>query len=43
MIKVYDERKDPDGFLYIVYTEESTMGAETEEVVTAEESEMMEL
>jgi GABA(A) receptor-associated protein len=28
MMSVYDARKDPDGFLYIVYTEESTLGGE---------------
>ena len=28
MLSVYETRKDPDGFLYIVYTEESTLGGE---------------
>mmetsp|Transcript_36945 Transcript_36945/g.42459 ORF Transcript_36945/g.42459 Transcript_36945/m.42459 type:complete len:118 (-) Transcript_36945:52-405(-) len=26
MAKVYEERKDADGFLYITYTEETTLG-----------------
>lgn len=26
MSKVYEERKDADGFLYITYTEETTLG-----------------
>jgi Autophagy protein Atg8 ubiquitin like len=26
MLSVYEQRKDQDGFLYIVYTEESTLG-----------------
>ena len=28
MLSVYEQRKDQDGFLYIVYTEESTLGQE---------------
>ena len=27
MANVYETRKDPDGFLYIIYTDESTYGA----------------
>jgi GABA(A) receptor-associated protein len=27
MAHVYDKRKDPDGFLYITYTDETTLGA----------------
>lgn len=27
MATVYEQRKDPDGFLYIVYTEETSLGA----------------
>ena len=27
MSEVYQQRKDPDGFLYITYTDESTLGA----------------
>ena len=30
MLSVYEQRKDQDGFLYIVYTEESTLGVEEE-------------
>lgn len=30
MLSVYEQRKDQDGFLYIVYTEESTLGQEEE-------------
>ena len=26
MSEVYQQRKDPDGFLYITYTDESTLG-----------------
>ncbi len=39
MLSVYETRKDPDGFLYSVYTEESTLGALEEE---EKEEEMME-
>ena len=28
MSEVYQQRKDPDGFLYITYTDESTLGAD---------------
>lgn len=28
MAHVYERRKDPDGFLYITYTEETTLGEE---------------
>ena len=28
MSEVYQRRKDPDGFLYIVYTDESTLGSD---------------
>jgi hypothetical protein len=31
MAHVYEQRKDPDGFLYIIYTDESTYGAIEEE------------
>ena len=31
MANVYETRKDPDGFLYIIYTDESTYGAQEEE------------
>ena len=31
MLSVYETRKDPDGFLYIVYTEESTLGNDDQE------------
>jgi len=27
MADVYEKRKDPDGFLYITYTDETTLGA----------------
>lgn len=27
MAQAYEQKKDPDGFLYITYTEESTLGA----------------
>ncbi len=27
MAQVYEQRKDPDGFLYITYTDETTLGA----------------
>ena len=27
MAHAYEQKKDPDGFLYITYTEESTLGA----------------
>lgn len=27
MAHVYERRKDPDGFLYITYTDETTLGA----------------
>lgn len=30
MAHVYEKRKDPDGFLYITYTDETTLGALTE-------------
>ncbi len=26
MARCYEDRKDSDGFLYIIYTEESTLG-----------------
>jgi GABA(A) receptor-associated protein len=26
MAQVYEQRKDPDGFLYITYTDETTLG-----------------
>jgi hypothetical protein len=26
MAHVYEQRKDPDGFLYITYTDETTLG-----------------
>jgi hypothetical protein len=26
MAHVYEKRKDPDGFLYITYTDETTLG-----------------
>ena len=29
MSHVYDKRKDPDGFLYITYTDETTLGSMT--------------
>ena len=32
MAHVYDKRKDPDGFLYITYTDETTLGAIMEEL-----------
>ena len=28
MSEAYKNRKDPDGFLYITYTDETTLGAE---------------
>jgi hypothetical protein len=28
MAQVYEARKDPDGFLYITYTDETTLGAD---------------
>ena len=28
MSEVYQQRKDPDGFLYITYTDESTLGGQ---------------
>lgn len=28
MLSVYEQRKDLDGFLYIVYTEETTLGSD---------------
>ena len=28
MSEVYQQRKDPDGFLYITYTDESTLGGD---------------
>lgn len=31
MAHAYEQKKDPDGFLYITYTEESTLGAMIEE------------
>ena len=31
MSEVYQQRKDPDGFLYITYTDESTLGGEAPE------------
>ena len=31
MSEVYDNKKDPDGFLYISYTDETTLGQEEEE------------
>ena len=31
MSEVYQRKKDPDGFLYIVYTDESTLGGEAED------------
>jgi hypothetical protein len=31
MAHVYDKRKDPDGFLYITYTDETTLGTICEE------------
>ena len=31
MANVYEQRKDPDGFLYIIYTDESTYGAMTQD------------
>ena len=30
MANVYETRKDADGFLYIIYTDESTYGAANE-------------
>jgi len=30
MSNIYETRRDSDGFLYIVYTEESTLGLEEE-------------
>ncbi len=30
MVKVYEEQKDEDGFLYITYSGENTFGAEHE-------------
>jgi Autophagy protein Atg8 ubiquitin like len=32
MAHVYDQRKDADGFLYITYTDETTLGALFEEL-----------
>jgi hypothetical protein len=32
MAHVYEKRKDPDGFLYITYTDETTLGC-MEEVI----------
>ena len=31
MANVYETRKDADGFLYIIYTDESTYGVEKKE------------
>ena len=31
MSEVYDNKKDADGFLYISYTDETTLGAEQED------------
>jgi len=28
MAAVYEQKKDPDGFLYITYTDETTLGGE---------------
>jgi hypothetical protein len=36
MAHVYERRKDPDGFLYITYTDETTLGAIEEEVIEEE-------
>jgi hypothetical protein len=30
MAQVYEKKKDSDGFLYITYTDETTLGAEFE-------------
>ncbi len=30
MAEVYEQRKDNDGFLYITYTDETTLGADQE-------------
>jgi GABA(A) receptor-associated protein len=30
MAQVYEQRKDPDGFLYITYTDETTLGGDQE-------------
>ena len=30
MAHVYEKRKDPDGFLYITYTDETTLGGSKE-------------
>jgi hypothetical protein len=30
MAHVYDKRKDNDGFLYITYTDETTLGGQSE-------------
>jgi len=32
MSQVYEQRKDLDGFLYIVYTEETTLGSDWVEI-----------
>ncbi len=32
MAHVYEKRKDPDGFLYITYTDETTLGAMPEQM-----------
>ena len=34
MLTVYEQRKDADGFLYIVYTEESTLGQEEDDEIS---------
>jgi hypothetical protein len=33
MSEVYKQRKDADGFLYITYTDETTLGAEKEVIM----------
>lgn len=42
MLTVYEQRKDADGFLYIVYTEESTLGGDYAELEGEKEEEIWE-
>lgn len=43
MAQAYEQKKDPDGFLYITYTEESTLGGGYQEWRTIFKGALVEL